>query len=320
MRHGTSRVPVLTLIVLVTACPTEPKPGSSPAPKPAPASPSGDACRAEGWLTDVVELGQRAARGDSVVTPEGCSLFDGALLGRGFPATSEEARVLLTVEEGCVPVLAVSGSRLWLERRDGKAMVARARMVDAAASEPPDVKDWETGIVRAARCPAPERRLKTERDAGAALSYALAMAELRQALEAVGAKQGGPSVETRAVLDNLCKATGPLAPVSDEKKAREAAAGALPVSAGKGPDIDPFAANALVMAGSFTIFGTAAGQLKVEDPGIKAVRPAALGVIAAPPRTNLEGVCALHFMAGVVSAPADVATQPAAKKGKARRK
>jgi hypothetical protein len=252
----------------------------------------------EGWLDDVVEVGRRAARGETVVAADGCSLFDGALLARGYPASREEARPSLTVDGACVPVLAVSGSHLWLQRRDGQVVVTRARMVDGAEQEPPEVKDWETGLVRAARCPLPERRLRTERDAGAALSFALAMAELRQALEAAGAGGAGPDAQTRAALDHLCKSVPAPALVTEEGRAREGARTALPVRPGQAADLDPLAANAVVMAGSFTILGQAAGQLEVGDPGLKAVRPAALGVLAHPPRTNLEGACALHFMAG----------------------
>ena len=61
--------------------------------------------------------------------------------------------------------------------------------------------------------------------------------------------------------------------------------------------VEPFAAMARVMAGSFTVFKTAAANVNAKDPGLTAVQPAAQRILKEKPTTNLQGACASWSMA-----------------------
>ncbi|MEW5854790.1 MAG: hypothetical protein AB2A00_38800 [Myxococcota bacterium] len=257
-------------------------------------------CDLEAWGRDVMDMVKRGQEGESVVAPGGCSLFDGKLLVRGFPETAEKARMALVADEDCVPTLNTPHAQLRLTRVDGKAMVTLARSTGPGTDVPPSAipegKDWESALLRAARCPSPERRIKSDKDASVTLAYAVAMDALQASLEESVGQGTGPSEKARESLVRVCKGVKKFSPVKDPSAARAKGEKAVPSSGGNA-EVEPLAATALIMAGSFTVFGEAATKFRVDDASLKAVRGMALGVVSNPPKTNLEGVCAMWAMA-----------------------
>ncbi|MBI5493527.1 MAG: hypothetical protein HY904_00785 [Deltaproteobacteria bacterium] len=271
-------VPVGLALAFAPAC------RRAPPPQPAPL-PAGDTCSGPDRASGLVELGRRAAAGEDVVTPDGCSLFDGRLLARGFPADATAALPLIAAApNSCTADARVAGSQVSFARTDGRWRVTRVRNItqDQGGVEAPSV-GVQDDVVRAARCPLPSRRLRSADDAQVAAAWGLAAEALRNVL---AGRRGADAIrdETRKALDTVCAAPGANTPAVD---------------GGSGPadDVGPLAASARILAGSLAVFGRAQEKLKERDAELEAARPFARALLDRPPATNLQGACATWRMA-----------------------
>lgn len=291
---------VLVTVSWVTAC--KPEPAPPPPTVPDAGCPWGEVSQA------VVSLGKRAATGDSIVSPEGCSLFDGKLLARGFPTTTAEAREKLSFGPGCVPTLNSGGSRLTLGQEGAGWTVTQVRNLNDETMLEKDKEaglSLQTELIKAARCPRPDLRLKSDDDAGASVAYALATEALQRLLAGEPAEKAVPQ-DTRDVLDKVCKEAEKLTPVSSGTAEEQGLLGTLQAAVKDRAQVAPLAAMALVMAGSLTVFGEAANRMELRDEQLERIKPFARGVLGHAPRTNLQGVCSTWSMVTGAAAPPPV--------------
>jgi len=284
---------VVSLLALTASCKSE-TPVAPPIVTEAPV------CSADVWVPQVVELGKRAAEGQSVVTRDGCSLFDGKLLARGYPLGDDEVRKALTLTKDCLPVLKTAGGEYSFVKTPEGLRISRVKSVtdEALLKEQQEAGTaLDTAILQAARCPRADRRLDDDQDASVAMAYALAASALQQALVAVDGKSRGPDAATSDALNKVCATVKrPKVLLKDQLGDADAIKRTLTGQV----DVEPFAAMAVVMASSFTVFNRAAKEMKVNDPGLNHVRPAAVAVLSQPPQNNLEGVCSVWTMAETV--------------------
>lgn len=237
-------------------------------------------CSVDPFVAGWPALLERANKGERVVTVNGCSLFDGALLVRGWNATADDLASQLVLNDACEATLKLPQGEVTLALLDGQVWVSRMRNVTDAAlveQEKEAGAALDAALIQAARCPAAQHRLKTQEDAAVAMSYALAAGTLQRLL-------ADGSVPEPAVVDAMGKVC------------------ASPAATVAAPTPAPFAAMARMMAGSFSVFGNAAGQVKAKDAGLTAVLPAAQKVLKDAPTGNLQGVCATWDMARAVQA------------------
>jgi hypothetical protein len=303
---------VLTVAALLAACPSKP-------PPPPPIPDSGvDPCGVDEAARAAVELGRRAEAGEAVVAEDGCSLFDGKLLARGFPKTVAQARNALKMEERCAPSFTAAGSLVTLGYRDGVWWVTRVKNVTddrILAEEHGASAAIQNALIQAARCPSASRRLRSEADASVAVAYGLATDALRKVLSGETDKEPIPP-DTKDALARVCKAVQKPTPSAAAVKPKAGLVDVLQGAVANPSQVEPLAAMALVMAGSLAVFGSAAAQVNMRDKALEAVRPHARGVLGAAPKTNLEGVCATWAMVegALTPQPATTGKAPAKKK------
>jgi len=270
-------------------------------------------CNGGQWAADIARLGKKAAKGESIVSPEGCSLYDGKLLARGFPQTASDARAVMRGGDTCAPTITSAGAEVTFGRINGEPVVTS---VKSPTDERLLKQEKESGIslqsvlLKAARCPSPQRRLKEDKDATTAMTFALASDALQKALNSEG-KNAAVDTETVQTLDRVC------APIkkAQGKKSR-GVTDAISDALQNKLDPEPYAAMALVMAGSFSVFGQAASAVNAKDSTMVALKPSAAAVLAQPPDTNDEGVCALWTMASAALHQPEAVKKPAPKKKK----
>ena len=309
----------LAVLVLAAAAACKMQDASTPAPGvtgatgpsaqeaqavPTPTTARPDNCTVDAMAKDMATLIDAANHGQSVVATDGCSLFDGPLLVRGWPRTQEVVKGKMLSGGECTSIMHLDQGNVEFGRQDGRLVVVRFKnLTDAAvvAQEEAAGAVLEQSLIKAARCPIPERRLRSEQDASVAVTYTVAAVALQKLLT----DGTPPEADVTQTMTRVC-----------QLHAKETL-----------PKLDPpapFAAGARLMAGSFKVFKSAARTAKASDPALNAVQDAATKVLKDAPTTNLDGVCAMWSMAkgvqeGLAKAPKGN-KKPATAKAPAKKK